>query len=77
MVAIWVLLGVLVLVIGIAVVTDLRDRGRGGTRKIMLPSWAARRADYTENDLVHGRWVDKSPREQEEELRRRYGSGEE
>ncbi|KZB88709.1 hypothetical protein [Amycolatopsis regifaucium] len=77
MVVIWILLGVLVLVIGIAVVTDLRDRGRGGTRKIMLPGWASRRADYTENDLVHGRWVDKSPREQEEELRRRYKSGEE
>ncbi|WP_037313466.1 hypothetical protein [Amycolatopsis orientalis] len=77
MVGIWIALGVLVLVIGIAVVTDLRDRGRGGTRKLMLPSWVSRRADYTENDLVHGRWVAKSPREQEEELQRRYRSGDE
>ncbi len=77
MVGIWIGLGILVLVIGVAVVTDLRDRGRGGTRKMMLPGWASRRADYTENDLVHGRWVEKSPREQEEELRRRYKSGDE
>ncbi|AUI59989.1 hypothetical protein [Amycolatopsis sp. BJA-103] len=77
MVGIWIALGILVLVIGVAVVTDLRDRGRGGTRKIMLPGWASRRAGYTENDLVHGRWVEKSPREQEEELRRRYKSGDE
>ncbi|WP_410584260.1 hypothetical protein [Amycolatopsis sp. lyj-108] len=76
MVGIWIALGVLVLVIGIAVLTDLRDRGRGGSRKFMLPDWASRRADYTENDLVHGRWVEKSPREQEEELQRRYKSGE-
>ncbi|MFJ8911554.1 hypothetical protein [Amycolatopsis sp. NPDC102389] len=75
MVVIWIVLGILALVIGVAVVTDLRDRGRGGTRKIMLPGWASRRADYTENDLVHGRWVEKPPREQDEELQRRYKSG--
>ncbi|MFI5565711.1 hypothetical protein ACIA2T_40990 [Amycolatopsis japonica] len=77
MAVIWIVLGILVVVIGIAVVTDLRDRGRGGTRKIMLPGWASRRADYTENDLVHGRWSEKSPREQDEELQRRYKSGDE
>ncbi|EME58831.1 hypothetical protein [Amycolatopsis decaplanina] len=77
MVGIWIALGVLLVVIGVAVVTDLRDRGRGGTRKIMLPGWASRRADYTENDLVHGRWTEKAPREQGEELRRWYRSGDE
>ncbi|OOC01951.1 hypothetical protein [Amycolatopsis azurea] len=77
MVAIWVGLGVLVVVIGIAVVTDLRDRGRGGTRRFLLPGWASRRADYTENDLVHGRALLKSPREEAEEHRRQYRSGDE
>ncbi|MEV6908522.1 hypothetical protein [Amycolatopsis sp. NPDC051071] len=76
MVGIWIGLGVLVLVIGIAIITDLRDRGRGGTRKFMLPGWSSRRADYTENDLVHGRYVDKSPREQAEEHQRKYKGGE-
>ncbi|MGY6651834.1 hypothetical protein ACXIZN_06655 [Amycolatopsis sp. TRM77291] len=77
MVGIWIALGILVLVIGVAVVTDLRDRGRGGTRKFMLPGWASRRADYTENDLVHGRWAEKSPREQDEEHQRKYRAGDE
>ncbi|UUV31015.1 hypothetical protein NQK81_40730 [Amycolatopsis roodepoortensis] len=77
MVGIWIALGILVLVIGVAVVTDLRDRGRGGTRKFMLPGWASRRADYTENDLVHGRWTEKSPREQDEEHQRKYRAGDE
>ncbi|ANN18238.1 hypothetical protein SD37_23075 [Amycolatopsis orientalis] len=77
MVGIWVGLGVLVVVIGLAVVTDLRDRGRGGTRKFLLPGWASRRADYTEHDLVHGRPLTKSPREEAEEHRRRYRSGDE
>lgn len=77
MVGIWIALGILVVVIGVAVVTDLRDRGRGGTRKFMLPGWASRRADYTENDLVHGRWTEKSPREQDEELQRKYRAGDE
>ncbi|MFI7120607.1 hypothetical protein [Amycolatopsis sp. NPDC049868] len=77
MAVIWIVLGILLLVIGVAVVTDLRDRGRGGTRKVMLPGWVSRRAGYTENDLIHGRWSEKSPREQDEELRRRYKSGEE
>ncbi|KFZ78195.1 hypothetical protein ED92_34480 [Amycolatopsis sp. MJM2582] len=77
MAVIWIVLGILLLVISVAVITDVRDRGRGGTRKIMLPGWASRRADYTENDLVHGRWSEKSPREQDEELQRRYKSGDE
>lgn len=77
MVVIWIALGILLLVIGVAVVTDLRDRSRGGTRKIMLPGWASRRAHYTENDLVHGRWTERSPREQGEELQRKYRAGEE
>ncbi len=42
----------------------------------MLPGWSSRRADYTGNDLVHGRWVDKSPRERAEEHQRRYKGGE-
>ncbi|KFU78378.1 hypothetical protein SAMN04489729_8207 [Amycolatopsis lurida] len=77
MVGIWIALGILLLVIGVAVVTDLRDRGRGGTRKFMLPGWASRRADYTENDLVHGRWTEKPPREQDEEHQRKYRAGDE
>ncbi|HET6289202.1 MAG TPA: hypothetical protein VFG15_20955 [Amycolatopsis sp.] len=77
MVGIWIALGVLVLVIGIAVCIDLRDRGRGGTREFLLPDWVSRRADYTESDLVHGRWVEKSPRERDEELQRRYKSADE
>ncbi len=74
MVGIWIGLGVLVVVIGVAVSTDLRDRGRGGTRKFLLPGWASRRADYTESDLVHGRSLPKSPREEIEEQRRRFRS---
>lgn len=72
MVVLWIGIGLLVLIIGVAAITDLRDRGRGGSRKVMMPSWASRRLGHTETDLIYGSGRPKSPREEIEEHQRRY-----
>ncbi|WAL66821.1 hypothetical protein ORV05_03135 [Amycolatopsis cynarae] len=41
----WIALGVVVvLALLAALVTDLRDRSRGGVRKVRMPSWTERRS---------------------------------
>ncbi|GAA4667100.1 hypothetical protein [Amycolatopsis dongchuanensis] len=35
---------VVVVLLGIALVVDLRDRRRGGERKVLMPRWGDRRA---------------------------------
>ncbi|QFU85583.1 hypothetical protein [Amycolatopsis sp. YIM 10] len=44
----WVLItigAVFVLLMGIALVQSIRDRGRGGTRAVRLPTWSERWRD--------------------------------
>ena len=74
MVGIWVIGGVLVLLLGIAVVVDLKDRGRGGERRIRFPGRAARLRDvqnaFMPVDMRSAETRARTPREEEERLRR-------
>ncbi|WP_158886665.1 hypothetical protein [Amycolatopsis anabasis] len=40
--ALWTILGVFVVILGIAAVVDLKDRARGGVRKVRLPGRMSR-----------------------------------
>jgi hypothetical protein len=45
MTGVWIALGVVVvLLLAAALVTDVRDRDRGGVRKVLMPRWGDRRA---------------------------------
>lgn len=40
----WIILGAVAAALFAALVTDLRDRRRGGVQKVLMPSWFDRRA---------------------------------
>lgn len=45
MAGVWIgLAAVVVVLLGAALCSDLRDRGNGGVRKVRMPAWAGRRA---------------------------------
>lgn len=44
MLGVWIGLGAVVaLMLAMALVSDVRDRGNGGTRRVLMPRWGARR----------------------------------
>ncbi|WP_116051248.1 hypothetical protein [Amycolatopsis palatopharyngis] len=70
----WFLVGIgslVVLALTAAVVVDLRDRKRGGTRKILMPGWLERRGrgGMAANPIAWNAkdYRPKSPRERDEE----------
>ncbi|WP_236789169.1 hypothetical protein [Amycolatopsis sp. GM8] len=45
MVTMWIVIGVVIVALLVAAaVVDIRDRGRGGERRIRMPRWGARRS---------------------------------
>ncbi|WP_216214158.1 hypothetical protein [Amycolatopsis aidingensis] len=69
---IWIAIGaVVLLLVGVAIATDLRDRKRGGTRGIRMTGWLERRGrGEVGSAIVNWKTTDyrpHSPREREDQ----------